>query len=51
MNFPTKTNENEKETVLKALNGDYKDRVRSELRESKFFDWINSHAKVKEISD
>lgn len=46
----SKTEANQKEMVANALKGGYNERLRSELRETKIYDFIISQAKVKEIN-
>ncbi|MFN0117832.1 MAG: trigger factor [Elusimicrobiota bacterium] len=40
----------DRETLSKAFNGPYHDRLKSELRETKVFEWLSANAKIKEIS-
>jgi exonuclease III len=35
--------------MKKLLDGGYADRIRSEIRESKIFEWLIAQAKVKDV--
>ena len=41
----------ERAALEKALKGGYRERIESELRESKIFTWILDNAKVKEVAE
>jgi len=46
-----KSQPQERANLEKALTGSYRDRIQSEVRESKLFAWLTEHAKVKEVKD
>jgi trigger factor len=41
----------ERESLEKALRGGYRDRIESEVRDSKLMSWLIDHAKVKEVRE